>query len=88
MVNQLWGLRLAEAGIQVMELRPGIMETDMTSGVKEKYDKLLAEGVVPQKRWGKPQDVALGVKAILSGHFPFTTGESVYIDGGLNISRL
>ncbi len=88
MVNQLWGVRLAEEGIQVMELRPGIMETDMTSGVKEKYDKLLAEGIVPQKRWGQPEDVALGVSSILAGSFPFTTGESIYIDGGLNISRL
>ncbi len=88
MVNQLWAVRLAEEGIQVMELRPGIMETDMTSGVKEKYDKLLAKGIVPQKRWGQPKDVALGVSAILEGRFPFSTGDSIYVDGGLNISRL
>ena len=88
MATQLWAVRLADAGVQVLELRPGIMATDMTAGVKEKYDKLLAEGLVPQKRWGTPQDVGLAVKAILEGHFPFSTGDVINIDGGFHLRRL
>lgn len=88
MVNQLWATRLADEGIQVFELRPGIMETDMTSGVKEKYDKLLAEGLVPQKRWGQPEDLGNAVTSILSGHFPFSTGEVINVDGGFHLQRL
>jgi NAD(P)-dependent dehydrogenase (short-subunit alcohol dehydrogenase family) len=64
------------------------MATDITSGVKEKYDKLLAEGLVPQKRWGKPEDVGLAVKAILEGNFPFSTGDVINIDGGFHLRRL
>jgi NAD(P)-dependent dehydrogenase (short-subunit alcohol dehydrogenase family) len=85
---QLWAVRLADAGVQVIELRPGIMATSMTAGVKEKYDKLLAEGIVPQKRWGTPQDVGLAAKAILQGHFPFSTGDIINIDGGFHLRRL
>src|SRR4029079_14758929 len=88
MAAQLWAVRLAAEGVQVMELRPGIMATDMTSGVKEKYDKLLAEGIVPQKRWGTGQDVGLAVKAIFQGLFPFTTGDVIDIDGGYHLRRL
>jgi NAD(P)-dependent dehydrogenase (short-subunit alcohol dehydrogenase family) len=88
MVNQLWAVRLAEEGVQVYELRPGIMATDMTSGVKEKYDKLLAEGLVPQKRWGSPEDVGKAVGALLTGAFPYSTGSAIYVDGGFHISRL
>jgi len=88
MVTQLWALRLAEEGIQVFELRPGIMETDLTRGVKEKYDKLIAEGLVPQKRWGQPEDVGLAVGAILKGNFPYSTGEVIYLDGGFHLRRL
>jgi NAD(P)-dependent dehydrogenase (short-subunit alcohol dehydrogenase family) len=88
MAAQLWAVRLADAGVQVLEIRPGIMATDMTSGVKEKYDKLLAEGLVPQKRWGTPQDVGLAVKAILEGNFPFSTGDVVNVDGGFHLRRL
>ena len=88
MAAQLWAARLAAEGIQVMELRPGIMATDMTSGVKEKYDKLLADGIVPQKRWGEPSDVGLAVESILAGHFPFSTGDVVNIDGGFHLRRL
>jgi NAD(P)-dependent dehydrogenase (short-subunit alcohol dehydrogenase family) len=88
MAAQLWAVRLADAGVQVLELRPGIMATDMTAGVKEKYDKLLAEGIVPLKRWGAPEDVGLAVKAILEGHFPFSTGEVINIDGGFHLRRL
>jgi len=88
MVNQLWAVRLAEEGIQVYELRPGIMATDMTAGVKEKYDKLMAEGIVPQKRWGNAEDVGKAVGALLTGAFPYSTGAVIYIDGGFHLSRL
>ena len=88
MVTQLWALRLAEEGIQVIELRPGIMETDLTRGVKEKYDKLIAEGLVPQKRWGQPEDVGLAVGAIVMGDLPYSTGEVIHLDGGFHLRRL
>ncbi len=88
MAAQLWAVRLATEGVQVMELRPGIMATDMTSGVKEKYDKLLAEGIVPQKRWGTPADLGRAVESILAGHFPFSTGDVINIDGGFHLRRL
>lgn len=88
MAAQLWAVRLAAEGIQVMELRPGIMATDMTSGVKEKYDKLLADGIVPQKRWGAPSDVGRAVESVLAGHFPFSTGDVINIDGGFHLRRL
>jgi NAD(P)-dependent dehydrogenase (short-subunit alcohol dehydrogenase family) len=88
MACQLWAARLAGDGVQVFDIRPGIMETDMTAAVKEKYDKLIAEGLVPQKRWGRPEDVGLAVEAILKGHFPFSTGEVITIDGGLHLKRL
>jgi NAD(P)-dependent dehydrogenase (short-subunit alcohol dehydrogenase family) len=88
MATKLWAVRLAESGIQVLELRPGIMATDMTSGVKEKYDKLLADGLVPQKRWGNPEDVGLAVESILGGAFPFSTGDIINIDGGFHLKRL
>ena len=88
MASQLWAVRLAAEGIQVMELRPGIMATDMTTGVKEKYDKLLADGIVPQKRWGDPSDVGRAVESILAGHFPFSTGDVINVDGGFHLRRL
>lgn len=88
MATKLWATRLAADGIQVLELRPGIMATDMTAGVKEKYEKLLAEGIVPQKRWGTPEDVGLAVEAILAGAFPFSTGDVINIDGGFHLKRL
>lgn len=88
MATQLWAVRLAGEGIQVFELRPGIMATDMTAGVKDKYDKLLGEGLVPMKRWGTPRDVGLAAKAILEGHFPFTTGSAIDLDGGFHLRRL
>ncbi len=88
MASQLWAVRLAAEGVQVLELRPGIMATDMTSGVKEKYDKLLAEGIVPQKRWGTPSDVGKAVESILAGHFPFSMGDVINIDGGFHLRRL
>jgi NAD(P)-dependent dehydrogenase (short-subunit alcohol dehydrogenase family) len=88
MASQLWAVRLANAGIQVLELRPGIMATDMTAGVKDKYDRLIAEGLVPQRRWGSAEDVGRAVRAILAGAFPFTTGEVIHLDGGFHLRRL
>jgi len=88
MASQLYATRLAAEGVHVTELRPGIMATDMTAGVKEKYDKLLAEGLVPQMRWGKPEDVGHAVAAILAGAFPFSTGDVINIDGGFHLRRL
>jgi 3-oxoacyl-[acyl-carrier protein] reductase len=88
MVNSLWAARLAEHGVQVYDVRPGVMATDMTTGVKEKYDKRFAEGLVPMNRWGTPQDVGHAVGSLVTGEFPFSTGEVIYIDGGLHIQRL
>jgi len=88
MASQIWALRLAEEGIQVFDLRPGIVATDMTAGVKEKYDKMFADGVVPQKRWGQPEDVGLAVGAILTGAFRYSTGEVIHIDGGFHIQKM
>lgn len=88
MTNLLWAARLAEHGVQVYDLRPGVMATDMTSGVKEKYDKRLADGLVPMKRWGTAQDVGHAVGSLVTGEFPFSTGEVIYIDGGLHIPLL
>jgi len=88
MVSQLWALRLAKEGIQVFELRPGVMETDLTRAVKDKYDRLIAEGLVPQARWGRPEDVGLAVGAILTGNFPYSTGEIIYLDGGFHLRKL
>jgi NAD(P)-dependent dehydrogenase (short-subunit alcohol dehydrogenase family) len=88
MATQLWANRLAADGISVIELRPGIMATDMTAGVKEKYDALIAGGLVPQKRWGTPDDLGRAVTAILAGHFPFSTGDVINIDGGFHLRSL
>jgi len=88
MASQLWATRLAAEGIQVFEIRPGIMETDMTAGVREKYDRLIAEGLVPQGRWGSPEDVGLCVEAILRGQLPFSTGQVISVDGGFHLKRL
>jgi NAD(P)-dependent dehydrogenase (short-subunit alcohol dehydrogenase family) len=88
MANKLWAARLAAEGVQVFEVRPGIMATDMTEGVKEKYDKLIAEGLVPQGRWGTPEDVGLAVAAVVKGGFPFSTGDVINVDGGMHVQRL
>ncbi len=88
MSAQLWASRLAAEGIQVFELRPGIMATDMTSAVRRKYDKFITDGVVPQRRWGQGEDVGLAVRAIVAGYFPFSTGAVIPIDGGLHLRRL
>ena len=88
MASQLWAVRLAGDGIQVLEVRPGIMATDMTAGAKDAYDRLIADGLVPQGRWGTGRDVGLAVVAMVSGQFPFSTGEVVHVDGGLHLRRL
>ena len=88
MATKLWASRLATDGVQVFELRPGIMATDMTAGVKDKYDKLIAEGLVPQKRWGSGDDVGNAVSALLKGYFPFSTGDVINVDGGIHLQRL
>lgn len=88
MAAQLWATRLAAENIQVVELRPGIMATDMTAGVKDKYDRLLETGIVPQRRWGTAEDVGLAVGAVLAGSFPFSTGAVIPIDGGFHLRRL
>lgn len=87
MAAQLWATRLAAHDVQVVELRPGIMSTDMTAGVKQKYDALMQSGLVPQQRWGEASDVGLAVRAVVSGQFPFSTGAVIPIDGGLQLRR-
>src|SRR6185369_7178324 len=88
MAAQLWAHRLAEHEIPVIEIRPGIIATDMTAGVKEKYDKLIAEGLIPQQRWGSGEDVGLAVSSLLKGGFPFSTGDVINVDGGIHLQRL
>jgi len=88
MMTKLYADRLAEYGISVFEIRPGIIATDMTGVVKDKYDKLIAEGVTPIKRWGQPEDVAKAVGAITQGRLDFSTGEVINIDGGFHLRRL
>jgi NAD(P)-dependent dehydrogenase (short-subunit alcohol dehydrogenase family) len=88
MMTHLLALRLAEEQIQVFEVCPGVIESDMTAGVKEKYDRLIAEGLWPIRRWGHPDDVARAVAAIVSDYFPFTTGQRFDVDGGFHIRKL
>jgi 3-oxoacyl-[acyl-carrier protein] reductase len=88
MAAQLWAARLAREGIQVIEVRPGIMATDMTARAKEKYDRLMADGLVPQGRWGTPEDVGLAVRSIIAGSLPFSAGSVITVDGGFHIRRL
>lgn len=88
MATQLWAVRLGEYDIPVYEIRPGVTATDMTEGVKEKYDQLIAEGLCVQSRWGTPEDVGLAVTSLARGDFPYSTGQVIMIDGGLTLSRL
>ena len=88
MMTQLFATRLAAEGINVYEIRPGVIATDMTANVKEKYDKLIADGLTPIERWGTPEDVARAVAAIATGSFPFSTGEVINVDGGFHLRRL
>jgi 3-oxoacyl-[acyl-carrier protein] reductase len=88
MMTKLFALRLAGEGINVYEVRPGVIATDMTAGVKEKYDRMIEEGLTPINRWGTPKDVARAVAAIASGSLPFSTGEVINVDGGFHLRRL
>jgi len=88
MATQLWAHRLAEFGIAVYEVRPGIITTDMTAAVKEKYDKLLTEGLTVENRWGEPHDVGRAVAVLARGELTYATGNILHIDGGLTLRRL
>ena len=88
MVTKLFADRLAAEGILVNEIRPGIIETGMTATVKEKYDNLIAGGLLPVPRWGKPEDVADAVAVLCDGSLGYTTGQSIDVDGGFHIQRL
>jgi NAD(P)-dependent dehydrogenase (short-subunit alcohol dehydrogenase family) len=88
MVAQLFAVRLAGHGIQVHEVRPGLIETDMTRPVHDAYSARIASGLSPIRRWGTPADVGKAVVALVSGGFPFTTGQVLNVDGGLNLRRL
>jgi 3-oxoacyl-[acyl-carrier protein] reductase len=88
MMTKLYADRLAEYDIGVFEISPGIIETDMTRAVKEKYDRLIAEGLTPIRRWGQPDDVAKAVGAIAEGRLDFSTGSVINVDGGFHLRRL
>ncbi len=88
MVTKLFADRLAEYGIPVNEVRPGIINTDMTSKVKEKYDNLIGGGLLPIARWGEPEDIADAVFALTTGALPYVTGQSLDVDGGFHMRRL
>jgi len=88
MLTKLFAARLAHLGVQVFEVRPGVIETDMTGPVKARYDKLIAEGLSPIKRWGKPEDIGRAVAAIAQDSLPFSTGEVINVDGGFHLRTL
>lgn len=88
MITKLFADRLAEYGIPVNEVRPGIIATDMTSKVQEKYDNLISGGLLPIARWGAPEDIASAVYILCSGALPYVTGQSIDVDGGFHIRRL
>ena len=88
MLTQLFAVRLGGEGIPVYEVRPGVIKTDMTAGVTDKYDKLIAGGLCVQPRWGFPDDIGRSVAALARGDFPFSTGQVIMVDGGLTLPRL
>jgi 3-oxoacyl-[acyl-carrier protein] reductase len=91
MMTKLFADRLANDGINVYEIRPGVIATDMTGGVKEKYDKLILQderGITPIRRWGKPEDIGRAVRAVAEDRFPFSTGAVFDVDGGFHLHRL
>jgi 3-oxoacyl-[acyl-carrier protein] reductase len=88
MASQAWSVRLAEFGIPVYEVRPGIIQTDMTSGVRNKYDDLIEEGLTLQPRWGLPADVGRAVAMLARGDLSYSTGQVIMVDGGLTVDRL
>lgn len=88
MVTSLFATRLGEYDIPVYEIQPGVIRTDMTSSVAEKYDKMIAEGLTLQRRWGEPGDIGKAVAALARGDFPYSTGQVFMVDGGLTVARL
>jgi len=88
MATRLWAARLAEHGIDVYEVRPGVIRSDMTAAVTEKYDRLFAEGLALNERWGTPEDVGAAVSALARNEIPYATGQVLTIDGGLTVPRL
>lgn len=88
MMTKLYAVRLGDADIGVFEIRPGIIRTDMTAVVKDKYDRLIEGGLTPTRRWGEPADIARVAVALASGDFHFSTGDAFHVDGGLHIHRL
>jgi 3-oxoacyl-[acyl-carrier protein] reductase len=88
MVSKLFAHRLAADGVCVYELRPGIIDTDMTAPVRDRYDAFIAQGGVPQRRWGTPDDVGRAVASLVAGQFPYSTGAVITLDGGLSIQSL
>jgi 3-oxoacyl-[acyl-carrier protein] reductase len=88
MVTRLFAARLAEHGIAVHEVCPGVIDTDMTAGQRERYDRLIREGLTPIRRWGTPADIGKTVLALVTGQLPFSTGTSIPVDGGFHIRRL
>lgn len=88
MVTQLYAARLGEFEIPVYEIRPGVIATDMTSGVKQKYDKMFSEGLAIQERWGVPEDIGKAAAGLARGDFPYSTGQVIMVDGGMTLQRL
>ena len=88
MATKLWAARLGEFGIPVYEIRPGVVKTDMTAAVTAKYDKLIAEGLLVESRWGAPEDVGKAVALLARGDLPYATGQVLTVDGGLTLARL
>lgn len=88
MAARLFSARLAEHGVPVYEVRPGIIATDMTAAVQQTYDRRIADGLVPERRWGQPDDVGRVVAALLRGDLPYATGSVINVDGGLSVPRL
>jgi NAD(P)-dependent dehydrogenase (short-subunit alcohol dehydrogenase family) len=88
MVTKLFAARLAEQGIMVYEVCPGVIDTDMTAGNRDLYDRLIREGLTPIRRWGTPADIGQAVLALVTGQLPFSTGNSIQVDGGFHIRRL
>ncbi len=88
MTTMLWATRLAEHGIDVFEVRPGVIRTDMTAPAAEKYDALINDGLTLERRMGTPADVAAVVSALAAGSIPYSTGEVITVDGGLTVPRL
>ncbi len=88
MATKLWAVRLAEFGIPVYEIQPGVIASDMTAGVQEKYDRLIAEGLMLERRWGQPEDIGRAVAMLVRGDLSYATGQVLYIDGGMRIRTL